>query len=328
MKQSTNFSGKPIISQIISYLDKPKIYRTANKYQSDRYYKKFKTFDHLVCMMYAIMSGCTSLREVAGMHLACQGRLNHLGLNNFPRRSTLSDANKKRTSKVFEDIYYELYKTYRSFLSDSRRGLQGIQNLFIIDSSTITLFSEILKAAGRKPLNGKRKGGVKVHTMINALEDVPSLVSITSSATNDKTFLNNLELKKGSFVVFDKGYPNFEKYYNWTVDGIYFVTRQNRNAVYESVREFDLQEDTPDTILKDEEIRIGSAHKQFNVRRIVFWHEGHQKAYVYISNNFDQKPEIIADIYRKRWQIEVLFKRLKQNFPLKYFLGDNKKAQF
>lgn len=193
-------------------------------------------------MIFAVMSGCTSLREVTGMHLACQGRLNHLALNHFPRRSTLSDANKKRSSKVFEEIYYGLYNKFKRFLSDSRRGIKGIKDLYIIDSSTITLFSEILRSAGRNPANGKRKGGVKVHTMINALEDVPSLVRMTSSATNDQMFLKDIQLQKGSFVVFDKGYPNFDKYYQWDLDGIYFVTRQHENAVYEEICEYELED--------------------------------------------------------------------------------------
>jgi transposase len=201
-----------------------------------------------------------------------------------------------------------------------------VKDLHIIDSTTITLFSEILRAAGRNPINGKRKGGIKVHTMINALEDVPSLVRITSAAASDVCFLKEINLKKGSFIVFDKGYNSFDKYLEWDNKEIYFVTRQNENASYDSIMDFDIEENISPTILKDEEILIGKTNKPFVVRRITFWHEDHKKVYVFITNNFELGADKIADIYKSRWQIELLFKRLKQNFPLKYFLGENRNA--
>ena len=326
MNKSTNFSGMPIIKQVLKYIDPKIIYRTAKSYNSDRYYKTFKTYNHLVTMIHAVLSGCCSLREISGILLACEGRINHLGLKRFPKRSTLSDANRKRDSKVFAKIYYELYGKYKRFLSDSSSISPVVKNLHIVDSTTITLFSEILKAAGRNPINGKRKGGIKVHAMVNALEDVPCLIRITSAATCDKVFLKDIELKQGSFVVFDKGYSSFDKFLQWDNQGVYFITRQNENAVYDLIHEFDIGEGTASSILKDEEIMIGKTNKPFIVRRIAFWHEEHQKTYAFITNNFELSADKIADIYKNRWQIEILFKRLKQNFPLKYFLGDNQNA--
>ncbi len=326
MNKSTNFSGNPIIKQVLRYIDPKMVYRTANRYKSDRYYKKFKTYDHLVTMIHTVLSGCSSLREVTGILLACEGKINHLGIRGFPRRSTLSDANKKRSSKVFAEIYQNLYNSYRQFLSDSNPIRPLVNNLHIVDSTTITLFSEILRAAGRKPINGKRKGGIKVHTMVNALEDVPCLIRITSSATCDKVFLKEIKLKEGSIVVFDKGYNSFGKFEEWDNQGVYFVTRQAENASYDKIHEFDNEENTDPSILKDEEIRIGKTNRPFVVRRIVYWCEEKQTTYEYITNNFELKPETIAAIYKKRWQIETLFKRLKHNFPLKYFLGDNQNA--
>ena len=120
MNKSTNFSGIPVIKQIIKLIDPFIIYRTAKKHKSDRYYKKFKTYEHLITMIFTVLSGCSSLREITGIILACEGKINHLGLKDFPKRSTLSDANKKRSSKVFADIYYSILDKYRRYLSDSR----------------------------------------------------------------------------------------------------------------------------------------------------------------------------------------------------------------
>ena len=326
MNKSTNFSGTPIIKQILNYIEPSDISRTAKKYSSDRYYKKFKTFDHLVTMIYATLSGVSSLRELSTVMLACEGRISHLNIKNFPKRSTLSDANSKRTSEVFGAIYGTLHKRYASFLSDSSSLKCPVNNLKIVDSTTISLFSDILKGVGRNAINGQRKGGIKMHTMINAMEDVPWLVRFTSAATHDHTFLKELNLEKGSFVVFDKAYNDYNQYLEWTMNEIYFVTRQKYNAVYKTILEFHLDDKTSDAVLKDELISVKKYGKSIELRRIAFWDSEKEKIYEFITNNQEISPDTVADIYKHRWQIETMFKRLKQNFPLKYFLGDSQNA--
>jgi hypothetical protein len=326
MNKSKNFSGQPIIKQLLKLVSPSIISRTAQKHKSDRYYKRFKTYDHLVTMLYGTLSGASSLRELSTILLACEGRIGHLNLKYFPKRSTLSDANKNRSSEVFASIYYSLFNQYRSFLSDSSSLSLPIKHLKIVDSSTISLFSDILKGAGRNPINGKKKGGIKMHTMINALEDVPCLVRFTSAATHDHTFLKDLNLEKGSFVVFDKAYNDYGQFAQWTDHDIYFVTRQKDNARYISIAEFDLSDTTSDAVLKDERITVKKNDKNVELRRVAFWDANTNKVFEFISNNFLISPDKIAAIYKHRWQIETMFKRLKQNFPLKYFLGDNQNA--
>ena len=244
-------------------------------------------------MLYATLSGVSSLRELATVLLACEGRIGHLNLKYFPKRSILSPP---------------------------------VKHLKIVDSSTITLFSDILKGVGRNPINGKKKGGIKMHTMINALEDVPCLIRFTSAATHDHTFLKDLNLEQGSFVVFDKAYNDYLQYLKWTQEDIYFVTRQKDNAVYTSIEEFELSDTISDAVLKDERISVEKNHKTIELRCVAYWDSEKQKVYEFIANNFTLSPDKIADIYKHRWQIETMFKRLKQNFPLKYFLGDNQNA--
>lgn len=210
--------------------------------------------------------------------------------------------------------------------SDNSLIKPAIENLQILDSTTISLFSDILRGAGRNSVNGKKKGGIKVHTMISALEDVPCLIRFSEAATHDHILLKDLELKKGSFVVFDKGYNDYLQYLQWTLDGIYFVTRQKTNAAYTSIEEFDIPDDMDSAILKDERIVIEKDDKKIELRRIAFWDDEKKKVYEFITNNFELSADKIAAIYKNRWQIEVLFKRLKQNFPLKYFLGDSQNA--
>ena len=176
MDKSTHFSGHPIIKQLLKLIPSKIISRTVESYHSDRYYKTCKTFEHVVAVLYGPVGGVISLKELTTVMLACEGKLAHLNLCSFPKRSTLTDANANRNSKVFASIYYALLGKYSSVLSDSSRLVLPVKHLKIVDSTTIGLFIDILKGAGRNPINGKKKGGIKMHTMINTLKDVPSVV--------------------------------------------------------------------------------------------------------------------------------------------------------
>ncbi|MEA5109551.1 hypothetical protein SDC9_21875 [bioreactor metagenome] len=126
--------------------------------------------------------------------LGLSGKTNHIQLDHIPRRSTLSDANKQRSSDVFGYIYNQLLLKYGHLISDSRIKDVIDKQIEIFDSTTISLFKEILKYVGRKPVDGKRKGGVKVHTVINVDEAVPKLVWFTNAATNDHVLLSKLKM--------------------------------------------------------------------------------------------------------------------------------------
>lgn len=162
--------------------------------------------------------------------------------------------------------------------------------------------------------------------MISALEDVPQLVRFSSAARHDHMFLETLDLAEGSFVVFDKGYTDYGQYYQWTQSQVHFVTRQKDNAVYEAVAELEPGQPLDPAVGKDELIRLTHEETAFILRRITWYHADQDRTYVFLTNNMELPAGSIADIYKNRWQIETMFKRLKQNFPLKYFLGDNQNA--
>ncbi len=165
MNKSTDFVGQPIFSQLLTLLDQSIIKQSIQEHKANRCYKKFFLWDHLVSMLYGIYTNCTSLREIQYGLEICQGKLNHLNLSRVPPRSTLSDGNKQRPSKVFGTIYQKLYAFYKHSISDSHLKSAIIQRLYILDSTTVSLFKAILKPAGRKRKDGKSKGGMKVHTL-------------------------------------------------------------------------------------------------------------------------------------------------------------------
>jgi len=331
MDKNTLFTGQPIFSQLLNLIPRFYIERHVRELQSDRYYKCFKSYDHLVTMLFAIFHKCTSIREVTTGMLACQNKLSHLGLKHSPRKSTISEANQNRSSEFFERLYNSLYKLHCKSLPDTQSKNNLISRLYIVDSTTISLFQEILKNAGRTPVNGKRKGGVKAHILINAEEDVPCLVRITAASAHDVPFLKELNLPAGSIVTFDKGYIDYAQYDLFTKRKITWVTRIRKGAVYETINERTMNAiQSGQGVISDHEIIIGhTSHKNITrtrARLIRFYDNEKDRYFDFLTNNFRMSALTIAMIYKRRWQIEVLFKRIKQNYPLRYFLGDNENA--
>jgi len=185
MDKSKHFFGTSVFGQLISMIDDPIINRNARKHNSDRYIKRFTTKDHLISMLFCVFAKCCSLREVSGAMLGLSGKTKHFKLENIPYRATLSDANKRRGPDLFCDIYNDLLKRYAHHISDSRIKQVINKQVKIFDSTTISLFKDILRCTGRMPTNGKRKGGIKMHTVINVDEAVPKVVWFTEATTND-----------------------------------------------------------------------------------------------------------------------------------------------
>jgi len=330
MGKSTNFSGQPIFNQLLTFIDKSEIRKIAKRHGSERYVKKFTTYNHLVVMLFVALEGYSSIREVVLGLLANAHKLSHLGLRYLVKRSTFSEANKRRDSKVFEDIYMSVYRKQASSLADSRLKDKELKRLYIMDSSTISLFKEILKGVGRNPKSGKRKGGIKAHTLIKADENVPCLIRYSEATRHDHMFLKDaMNLPSGSIITFDKGYVDYAQYEAFTEVSIWYVTRLKDNALYKARKEFEIPDEADSGVLKDEEIVLlygTNKSQEHKARRIAYWDSENERLFEFITNNMELSAEKIAYIYKKRWQIELLFKQLKQNFPLKYFLGDNENA--
>jgi hypothetical protein len=331
MSKSIHFFGQSVFGQLISLIDRLQVKKAVKTTSSDFSCKGFYTWDHLVSMLICTVGNCNSLREVAAASLGLKGKTEHLGLQRLPKRSTLSDANRRRTPQVFELIYHGLLEKYRSFISDSRlKDIFG-KDVYIIDSTTISLFKAILKCVGRKPKSGKEKGGIKVHTMLNADEQVPQLIWFSDARTHDSVFWNKISFKKDAFYIFDKGYVDYERYEKLCNDEINFVTRLKDNAAFESLQELEIPDNIDAGVMKDEWISLpirenGQIIRRLSLRRIAYWDDLQKRVIIFLTNQKEIDAGQIASLYKQRWQIEILFKQLKQNFPLKYFLGDNTNA--
>ena len=320
MRKNSHFSGQPLYGQVIKLLDKSKILQFSREKGGERYTKRSNVWVHLVVMLYAVIMRFDSLREITASLLAETRKLAHLGITFKIGRSTLADANKRRPEAIFEAIYRELYATYRHVLSsDSRSGQtpKWMKRLQIIDSTTVTLFSNVLfKGVGRHPKTGKKKGGIKVHTVIHANEGVPSDIKFTSAATNDSFMLKPTTLHKGDIMAMDRAYIDYEKFQQLTERGVVYVTKMKKSLKYTILS--DVMYQTPDG-LTEERIQTVEFVKQKKDGETIR-HKARMISYC------DEKKRKLISLLTNDMEIELLFKQMKQNFPLKYFYGESANA--
>lgn len=333
MSKSTNFFGQPIYGQLIKSLDREKIVEMSRKHGGERYVKSFDGYTHLQTMLYAVIQRFDSLREIETSMTAEVRKLHHVGIDTVPKRSTLSDANARRSEKFFEEVYRDLYEANKDILSsDSRRNgsEEWIKRLRIIDSTTVSLFSNtIFKGVGRHPKTGRKKGGVKVHAVIHANEGVPCDVQFTSAATNDSFMLAPIHYKRDEIAAMDRAYINYAKFEELTDRGVVYVTKMKKNLNYEVL--VDCMHQNPQGLMEYREqvvvFRKGDINHIARIITYVAIKKGKQpKLISLLTNDFDMPLETIVAIYRRRWQIESLFKQIKQNFPLRYFYGESANA--
>ena len=335
MGKSSHFLGQPLYGQVIKLLDKAEILEISRKNGGERYIKRFDAWTHLMTMLYAVIMRHDSLREISVSMLAEARKLAHLGVSMMPTRSTLSDANARRPEVIFESIYRQLYGRYRQELcSDSRGRLSAkwMRRLQIIDSTTISLFSNLLfKGVGRNPKTGKKKGGIKVHTVIHANEGVPSDVRFTSAATNDSFMLKPVNFHNGDVLAMDRAYIDYAKLEELTERGVVYVTKMKKNLTYILWEDIMWQNSMG---LMEYRIRHVTFYKpvkdggliRHHARIISYVDVKKHKVIDLLTNDMDAAPEEIVGIYRQRWEIELLFRQIKQNFPLRYFYGESRNA--
>jgi hypothetical protein len=329
MSKTTFFYGQSVFGQLISLIDPSIISNASKSCESDRYVKKFKTKDHLISMLFCTIAKCTSLREVTGAMLGLSGKTKHFQLDHIPKKSTLGDANQRRDSGVFGFIYNQLLLQYGHFISDSRIKDVIKKQIEIFDSTTISLYSDVMKCVGRKPKNGRQKGGIKVHTVINVDETVPKFVWFTPSTTHDHVLLDKLKMDPNTIYVFDEGYNDYKTFKKFSDNETGFFTRIKDNAVYEPICQNEIDEHIHSGVIEDQIIEVavndGGTKSKLRLRKIRFYDRELKREFEFLTNLFEMRPDLVAAIYKLRWQIE-LYKQLKQNFPLKYFLGDNENA--
>ena len=329
MSKDTKLAGQPVICQLMSFIPRHLVDQAVEHHESDKGYTEMFTFRHLTFILYGVVSRCHSLSNLRKSLRFLDNKLSYLGITKLPPKSTLSDANKERNSDVFGTLYALLYQHYKRHLTQDYIEMFihdeiNPDQVEIFDSSTVSLFVDVFKGAGRTPTNGKKKGGLKLHTKLPLSSVVPDLVTLSEASQNDKTFTGQLQTVRGQIYVFDKGYVNYEIWDEWTKSGVFYLTRLNDNASYQQLtgQQADYGQYANGGVISDQKIQLGCT-----VARLVTYLDPETRNVLkFVTNLFDCQAETVCMLYKCRWSIEVLFKSIKQNFELTHFFADSEEG--
>ena len=322
----------PIIKQILELIPGSILKSSIEKYQSDKFCSKYKTYDHLVSQMFGQLNKCQTLTDISTAIAVNTTFIADLGLKQSPARSTMSDGNAKRDWKVFETIYYKLLSHYKSILLKHGKtmDIEEIKGkvVKIIDSTTISLCLSLFEWAKFRTA----KGGIKIHTCLDHALMLPDLVNIGEAAVHDKRGHPQTVFAPGTIIVEDKGYFDFNLMMQRINADNVFITRIKDNTVYESICEKELPADKDQHILKDELIRLTGKKAvevgidQVTLRRIVVYDQEKDVQLEIITQELKWAASTIAALYKARWDVEIFFKQLKQNLLVKTFTGTSENA--
>ena len=306
-----------LFSQLLRHVPRTEFAALVGKHRTERYAKGFDSWTHFVAMLFAQVSGADSLRVICNGLSSCVGKMVHLGIGKAPNKSTLCYANQKRPHQLFEDLFWTSLSRFRQqgFLGAPGNKFRFKFKLQLLYSTTISLCLSLFPWAKFR----QTKGGVKMHALLDADGYLPVFAHITDAKTHESQVAWDTPLPKGSIVVMDRGYNDYDWFHKLTLDGVFFVTRMKAGAVYEVIKSRPVK----GNILADQEIVLKSG---LPLRRVVVWLEDKQEEMVLLTNHLDFAPSTIAAIYKERWQIELFFKALKQNLKIKTFVGTSKNA--
>lgn len=319
MKFTTNLLGQ--ILQIMPRLD---FCRLARKHKVEHNAKGFSSWDQYVAMLFCQLAQAKSLREISdGLAVTC-GKLNHLGLQTAPKKSTLSYANAHRPWEFFQTLFFHLRDICHNDTPGKKKRFHFKNKLFSLDSTTIDLCLNLFPWADFR----QTKGAVKLHTLLDHDGYLPEFAIITDGKTTDVKTAYHFNLPAGSIIAIDRAYCDFDLFWKWHNSGIFFVTRLKDNASYKVI------EDTPVSqsgkVLSDQLICLSGPHTKFKfpgvLRKVTVWDEVNKQDTVLLTNHLTFGANTISSIYRDRWEIELFFKVLKQNLKIKTFVGTSLNA--
>jgi len=313
-----------IFSQILQLIPRDSFEAAVRKHQAERHARGFSSWGQAVAMLFCQLAQAKSLREITEGLQACEGKLKHLGLPEAPARSTLAYANSHRPWQVFETVFQQLLTHCQKRLGVAKAGAKlGLPGkLLSLDATVIDLCAAVFDWAQFRTT----KGAVKLHLLLDHDGYLPCYAVITEGKVHEIQVARKLKLQRGTMLVFDRGYTDYSWFQRLTEEGVHFVTRLKDNATYIVVER---RPATGDGVLADEiivlEKQAGSETAPF-LRRIRYWDEANQRELVFLTNHLDLLATTVAAVYQERWQIELLFKALKQNLRVKTFVGTTANA--
>jgi len=315
-------STASLFSQILSLFQRSDFARHVRELKAEYHSRGFSSWDQFVAMLFCQLAQARSLREISDGLKSCEGKLKHLGLEQEPKRSTLSYANARRPWELFERLFYDLLEQCQGI--SPKKKFRFKNPLLSLDSTVVELCASMFDWAHWR----QTKGAVKLHLLLDHDGYLPVFGLVTEGKVADIKVAQSLDFPKGSVVALDRAYTDYKLYARWTQEGVYFVSRLKANADVIRVKSHRVPKASH--VLRDETIRL----KPFmagrpdlpDLRRVVVWLEDKEQELVLLTNNFDLAASTIAAIYKDRFCLDMFFKSLKQQLKIKPFVGTSANA--
>ena len=317
-------TGRIVFSQLMEFLPSHEFGKCVLRYQGNYRMRRFSCLDQFLCMSFAQLTYRESLRDIETCLRALQPKLYHAGIRGNVCRSTLADANEKRDWRIYADFAQVLIGIARTLYAEDDFGVELDRTVYALDSSTIDLCLSLFPWADFR----KRKGAVKLHTLMDLRGNIPCFIRITSGIVHDVNVLDDPIPEPGAFYVMDRGYIDFERLYRFTQGLSFFVTRAKKNLDY-SRRSYRIVDKT--TGLRSDQtilLRGANSSRQYPdpLRRVSFFDVETHKRLSFLTNNFTLPALTIPQLYKCRWQVELFFKWIKQHLRIKSFYGTSDNA--
>jgi transposase len=317
-------SGKLVFAQLMDFVPRHDFDACVRRYDGDRRPRGFSCRDQFLCLAFAQLTFRESLRDIETCLRALEPKLYHAGFRGKVSRSTLADANRAHDWRIFADFAQVLIGRARKLYADEPLGVELEQTAYALDSTTIDLCLSLFPWAHFR----RRKGAVKLHTLLDLRGNIPCFVRISHGKTHDVTVLDHLPIEPGAFYVMDRGYIDFQRLYRFTSGSAFFVTRGKRGLDF--TRRARRRVDKTTGLRSDQTIMLAGPKTSRlypdPLRRVVFYDAEHDRRFVFLTNNFTLPALTIARIYKCRWQVELFFKWIKQHLRIKAFYGTSDNA--
>jgi hypothetical protein len=317
-------TGKLVFSQVIDHIPMHTFRDCVQRYQGNYKIKYFTCLDQYLCMAFAQITFRESLRDIEACLRSQKNKLYHMGIRGPISRNTLSNANKIRDWRIYADLAQALISIARRLYINEDFDVELEQTAYALDSSTIDLCLTVFPWASFR----QTKAAIKLHTILDLRGNIPTFIHISDGKVHDVNILDLLIPEPGSFYIMDRGYLDFTRLYAMNQQHAFFVIRAKSNLKFR--RLYSHQYDKSSGVRCDQTIILSGFYtsKEYpeKLRRIKYHDVETDKTFVFLTNNFALPAITIAGLYRKRWQIELFFKWIKQNLRIKAFYGTTENA--
>ena len=317
-------SGQTIFSQLMDFITTHEFNQCVKRYNGNYKIKNFTCWEQFLCMAFAQLTYRESLRDIQACLRAANKKLYHMGIRSKVSRNTLAHANQIRDWRIYADFAQVLIKEARKLYINEDFGVQLEQTVYALDSTIIDLCLSLFPWA----LFRKKKGAVKLHTLIDLRGNIPTVIFITHGKVHDLNILDDLVIEAGAIYVMDRGYLDFERLCTVHQSSAFFITRAKSN--FDFKRLYSNPVDKSTGVLCDQIVTLQGfyAKKSYpdKLRRIKYYDADKKKRLVFLTNNFLLPALTIAEVYRCRWQVELFFKWIKQHLRIKAFYGTSENA--